>query len=337
MKLGLIGLGRMGAGIAARLGAAGIECVVHDVSPQARAAVCAPATVSVAESPSALVARLPAPRAIWLMVPAAAVDDALQSVLPHLEAGDIVIDGGNSHPAEAGPRAARCAGLGVRFLDVGTSGGIHGRDRGYCLMIGGDPQAVQALAPVFEALAPGSDAAPPLAATVVRVAGSESRGWLHCGPTGAGHFAKMVHNGIEYGLMAAYAEGFNLLARAGGSFAATAAPAPDAPAPATLDVAAIAELWRHGSVIGSWLLDLAATELAADPALGDASPRVGDSGEGRWVVQSAVDLGVPVPVMAAALFSRFDSRGESEFADRVLSAMRRAFGGHGGAQPPPRS
>ena len=335
MRLGLVGLGRMGAGIAARLGRAGIDCIVHDASEQAAATAAALDRVTLAASPAALAGLLPAPRAVWLMVPAVAVDDAIDALLPHLDAGDTLIDGGNSHYLEATRRAAKLAARGVHFLDVGTSGGIHGNQRGFCLMIGGSERAVQTLAPVFEALAPGESAAPARAVPPGRPGGTERRGWLHCGPTGSGHFVKMVHNGIEYGLMAAYAEGFNLLARAGTSLAG-----PDAPsgkfAPA-LDVAAIAELWRRGSVIGSWLLDLSAEALAADPALSRDSPRVGDSGEGRWVVQSAVELGVPVPVMAAALFSRFDSRGESDFADRMLSAMRRAYGGHGGAPTPPES
>lgn len=322
MQLGLIGLGKMGFNMRQRLRDGGHEVVGYDPRPE----------VSDVATLAELAAALAAPRVVWVMVPSGPItNETITALGDVLDPGDLVVDGGNSRYTEAAPRAARLAARGVHFLDVGTSGGIHGRHRGYCLMIGGDAQAVRLLTPVFEALAPGGPAPIP-DASARRVTGTEARGWLHCGPTGAGHFVKMVHNGIEYGLMAAYAEGFNLLSRVGGSLASDSPMSPDTPG--TPDVAAIAELWRRGSVIGSWLLDLAAAELAADPELSEASPRVGDSGEGRWVVQSAVELGVPVPVMAAALFSRFDSRGESEFADRVLSAMRKAFGGHGGAAPP---
>jgi len=265
------------------------------------------------------------------MVPAAVVDRSLADLVPHLSPGDVVVDGGNSFHADSARRARELAAKGVHFLDVGTSGGVWGLERGYCLMVGGEPAAVALLEPVFAALAPPRDAVP---ATPGRKPGGADRGWLHCGPSGAGHFVKMVHNGIEYGLMAAYAEGLNLLHHAGAGKAAREADAETAPLSdphryqLTLDVAEIAELWRRGSVVASWLLDLTAGALAADPALGGYQGRVSDSGEGRWTVQAALDTSTPVPVLAAALFQRFTSRGESDWGDRVLSAMRAGFGGH---------
>lgn len=326
MKIGLIGLGRMGAGIARRLLAAGHEVAGADADPGAAARLAAEG-LEAATDPPDLVRRLARPRALWLMVPAAAVDAALEGLLPHLDPGDLVVDGGNSHFRDSLERARRLAESGVEFVDAGTSGGVFGREAGFCLMLGGPAAAVARLEPVLDALAPGPDAAP-------RTRGRqgppspEERGWLHCGGPGAGHFVKMVHNAIEYGLMAAYAEGFALLERGGAGLAAGGSSPELAPYRFDLSLDRIAELWRRGSVIRSWLLDLAAEALQADPELADLKGRVGDSGEGRWALRASLDLGVPVPVTAAALFDRFESRGEGEFAHRLLSALRRAFGGH---------
>jgi 6-phosphogluconate dehydrogenase len=331
----MIGLGRMGGNMVRRLLRGGVSCVVYDPVPAAAGPLVREGAVA-ASSAADLVARLPAPRAVWLMVPAAVVDRSLADLAPHLAPGDVVVDGGNSFHGDSARRAGELASRGVRFLDVGTSGGIWGLERGYCLMVGGEPEAVQRLEPVFAALAPPRDSA---AATPGRRPGGAERGWLHCGPSGAGHFVKMVHNGIEYGLMAAYAEGLNLLHHAGCGKAARAADAETAPLADphryryALDVAEIAELWRRGSVVASWLLDLTAAALASDPALDGYEGRVSDSGEGRWTVQAALDTATPVPVLAAALFQRFSSRGESDWADRVLSAMRAAFGGHAERKP----
>jgi 6-phosphogluconate dehydrogenase len=310
MQLGMIGLGRMGANMARRLIRGGHTCVVYDVDPKAVALLEAEGATA-SSSPRELVERLASPRALWLMVPAAFVDDTLERFVPLLEAGDVLIDGGNSDYREAPRRAQRLATSKVHWLDVGTSGGVWGQERGYCLMIGGDTGAFARLEPIFAALAPAQDAAPRTPDKSGEPAPGE-RGYLHCGGSGAGHFVKMVHNGIEYGLMAAYAEGLNLLRHAEHGF----------------DLAAIAELWRRGSVIGSWLLDLAAHALAQDPTLAKFPTQVADSGEGRWTVETAVELGVPVPVLADALFARFASRGEGDFAGRVLSALRFEFGGH---------
>ena len=295
MQLGIVGLGRMGANIARRLMRAGHTCVVHDVASDAIDTV-AREGATAAKTVDALVSALAAPRAVWIMVPADAVEATLAKLEPLLKSGDVVIDGGNSHYAEAVRRAASLAKRGIHFLDVGTSGGVWGLENGYCLTIGGEESVVERMEPIFAALAPHD-------------------GHLHCGPAGAGHFVKMVHNGIEYGVMAAYAEGLNLLHHAetvGYRF----------------DVRAIAETWRQGSVIRSWLLDLIARALAKDPQLSTLQGFVSDSGEGRWTVQAAVDASVPVPVLSAALFARFSSRGEDNFANRLLSAMRREFGGH---------
>jgi 6-phosphogluconate dehydrogenase len=267
------------------------------------------------------------------MVPAARVDEVAAALRPSLAAGDVVIDGGNSHFPDAIRRAADFGAGRIHWLDVGTSGGVFGLERGYCLMVGGDAAAVSRLGTVFDALAPGTEAAPRTPGRS-RSDSSAERGWLHCGPPGAGHFVKMVHNGIEYGLMTAYAEGLNLLHHANDGADARSADAETSPLAHperyryAIDVAEVAELWRRGSVIGSWLLDLTAQELAADPKLAGFHGSVSDSGEGRWTVQAAVDVGVPVPVLASALFDRFASRGEAEFGHRVLSAMRHAFGGH---------
>ena len=309
MQLGMVGLGRMGGAMVQRLLAGGHACVVFDA---AAASVAASAELGARPSHSLreLTAQLAAPRVVWLMVPAPAVDAVLDDLTPHLQAGDIVVDGGNTHYVDDARRAATLAARGIHFVDAGVSGGVWGRERGYCLMIGGDLAIVRHLDPIFATLAPGGDA---------NATSTASRGYLHCGAIGAGHFVKMVHNGIEYGLMAAYAEGFNLLAHAKDyNFVARD----------------IAEVWRHGSVIGSWLLDLTARALAADPELHGFAGRVADSGEGRWAAHAAIDSTTPSPVLTAALFQRFTSRGESDFADRLLSAMRQQFGGH--IEPPAR-
>ncbi|HET9577864.1 MAG TPA: decarboxylating 6-phosphogluconate dehydrogenase [Usitatibacter sp.] len=309
MQLGMIGLGRMGANLVRRLMRAGHDCVVHDVSAAAAQAL-EKEGARPAASLQELVSRLSSPRAIWIMVPAGAVDATIDALAPHLSAGDIVIDGGNSNYVDDARRAQALSGRGVRYVDVGTSGGVWGLENGYCLMVGGERAVVEHLQPLLEALAPGEDAAP---ATVARsTRGTAERGYLHCGPVGAGHFVKMAHNGIEYGVMAALAEGFNLMHR---GFPG-------------LDVAEIAELWRRGSVVRSWLLDLVAEALARDPKLDGFAGVVSDSGEGRWALHTAIDASVPAPVLSAALFSRYASRGQDEFANRLLSAMRSEFGGH---------
>jgi 6-phosphogluconate dehydrogenase len=334
MQLGMVGLGRMGANMVRRLAARGHECVVHDVRPEAAQALAGEADAIVAAgSPAELAARLTPPRAVWVMVPAGRVDETLSTLRPHLSRGDVVVDGGNSRWSDALRRARELAADGIAFVDAGTSGGVSGRERGYCLMVGGETAAVARLAPIFDALAPGVAAAP-------RTEGRggpprpEERGWLHCGPSGAGHFVKMVHNGIEYGLMAAYAEGLNVLRHAGVGAAAAEPDAETSPLEHPehyryeLDVAAIAELWRRGSVVSSWLLDLVAHALHEDPRLEGFAGRVSDSGEGRWTLEAAIDVGAPASVLAAALFERFASRGEADFARRVLSALRAEFGGH---------
>jgi 6-phosphogluconate dehydrogenase len=297
----MIGVGRMGANMVQRLLADGHQCVVYDQDKTAQAELVS-AGAAPADRLESLIASLESPRVIWIMVPAAAVDDVIGQLDNILEAGDTVIDGGNSNFQDDGLRAEMLAASKINYVDVGTSGGVWGRERGYCLMIGGDKQVVQQLDPLFKSLAPAAD-----------------RGYLHCGGHGAGHFVKMVHNGIEYGLMAAYAEGFAMLDKA--------AQTDTAP---MLDVnsAEVAEVWRHGSVVGSWLLDLAADALHEDPSLQNFGGEVADSGEGRWFVKTATDLGIPAHVITAALFERFSSRGEATYANRVLSAMRFAFGGH---------
>jgi 6-phosphogluconate dehydrogenase len=332
VQLGMIGLGRMGANMVRRLLRAGHACVAHDVSAAAVDALAAEGAVP-AHTLDELVARCAAPRAIWLMVPVAHVDETLAKLVPLLAPGDVLIDGGNSHYPDDLRHAASLRERGLHFVDVGTSGGVFGLERGYCLMVGGDDEAVARLAPIFESLAPGEAAAPPTAGRT-RTDSTAARGWLHCGPPGAGHFVKMVHNGIEYGLMAAYAEGLNVLRHADAGLRPREKDAETTPLAHPelyqyrFDLAEIAELWRRGSVIGSWLLDLTAQAFAANPALDGFAGRVADSGEGRWTVQAAIDESVPVPVLSAALFDRFASRGEAEFAHQVLSAMRRAFGGH---------
>jgi 6-phosphogluconate dehydrogenase len=328
----MVGLGRMGAGMSERLIRAGHEVVGYDRSAEAVAGAAERGAVAVG-SAEALVASLEAPRVVWFMLPAAVTGAAIDEVAALLSPGDIVVDGGNGHYHEDIARARALAVHDIAHIDAGVSGGVWGLERGYCLMVGGDDSAVATLSPIFEALAPGVDSAP-------RTPGREGdtttfeRGWLHCGPPGAGHFVKMVHNGIEYGLMAAYAEGLGVLRHANAGSEERAADAETAPLadPALyrydIDVAAVTELWRRGSVVESWLLDLTAQELVADPSLAGFSGRVSDSGEGRWTLQAAVDEGVPTPVLAAALFSRFASQGSDEFSNKVLSAMRKGFGGH---------
>jgi 6-phosphogluconate dehydrogenase len=329
--LGMIGLGRMGGNMARRLARAGVSTVVYDTLPDAVRALAGPGLTGAATLPD-LVAKLPAPRAVWIMVPAAVVDGVVDALAPLLGAGDVIVDGGNSYYRDDVRRAAALGKRGIHYLDVGVSGGIAGFERGYCLMIGGDAAAAHSLEPVFEALAPGPDAQ--IEAGREPAADSARRGWLHCGASGAGHFVKMIHNGIEYGVMAAYAEGLNILHTADigrREHAKDAETAPLAAAPYyqyDFDVARITELWRHGSVISSWLLDLTARALRDDPKLAEFGGRVSDSGEGRWTLAAAIDEGVPAPVISAALFSRFQSRGNAGFADRVLSAMRKQFGGH---------
>lgn len=324
MELGMIGLGRMGANMTRRLLRAGHQCVVWNKEPgpaETLAGEGATAAVSMAD----LVGRLAAPRAVWLMVPSAAVDGLVGELAPLLERGDCIIDGGNSPFENAIRHAQELAPQGIDFIDVGTSGGVWGLERGYCLMVGGAEASARRLEPIFRALAPGRGAVAPVAVPAAGATASE--GYLYCGPPGAGHFVKMVHNGIEYGIMAAYAEGFNLLqhANAGNT---TARPDHAERYRYDLDLPAIAELWRRGSVISSWLLDLTATALAADPALAAFEGRVPDSGEGRWTLKAAIDTATPVPVLSAALYSRFASRGEAELAGKLLSAMRWQFGGH---------
>ena len=322
MQLGMVGLGRMGANMTKRLEAAGHEIKTFD-----------PNVDSTASTPEELVRQLDAPRSVWLMVPAGIVDSVVSQFAPHLQEGDTIVDGGNSYYVDDLRRQKKLRERGIHYVDVGVSGGVFGLARGYCLMVGGDDEAVERLEPVLEVLAPGVDAAP-------RTPGRdgepspEEQGWLHCGPTGAGHFVKMVHNGIEYGLMQAYAEGMNVLKHANIGLHMQETDAETTPLrdpdhyKYELDVAAIAELWRRGSVISSWLLDLTAQALHESPNLDDYAGHVSDSGEGRWTVQAAVETGVPAPVLAASLFDRFASRGEADWGNRVLSAMRNAFGGH---------
>jgi len=318
----MVGLGRMGANMTKRLEAAGHEIKTFD-----------PNVDSTASTPEELVQQLDAPRSVWLMVPAGIVDSVVSQFAPHLQEGDTIVDGGNSYYVDDLRRQKKLRERGIHYVDVGVSGGVFGLARGYCLMVGGDGEAVERLEPVLEVLAPGVDAAP-------RTPGRdgepspEEQGWLHCGPTGAGHFVKMVHNGIEYGLMQAYAEGMNVLKHANIGLHMQETDAETTPLrdpdhyKYELDVAAIAELWRRGSVISSWLLDLTAQALHESPNLDDYAGHVSDSGEGRWTVQAAVETGVPAPVLAASLFDRFASRGEADWGNRVLSAMRNAFGGH---------
>jgi len=333
MQLGMIGLGRMGANMARRLSRAGHECVVYDVSAPAVEALAREGATGTASLP-AFVKALGRPRTVWIMVPAAIVDATLGSLAPLLERDDVIIDGGNSHYHDDIRRAGELAARGLHYVDVGTSGGVWGLERGYCLMIGGEAPVVKRLDPIFASLAPGLGEIPRTPGRE-SIGGTAEHGYLHCGPNGAGHFVKMVHNGIEYGLMQAYAEGLNVLRHANaGSATASAADAETAPLRNPehyrydLDLREIAEVWRRGSVVASWLLDLTASALTKSPDLGAFSGRVSDSGEGRWTIAAAIDEGVPVPVLSAALHERFSSRGSGEFSAKVLSALRFEFGGH---------
>ncbi|BBL73862.1 phosphogluconate dehydrogenase (NAD(+)-dependent, decarboxylating) [Methylomagnum ishizawai] len=331
MQLGMIGLGRMGANMVRRLMKGGHDCVVFDASPDAVQALAAEGATG-ADSLQAFVAALQPPRAVWVMVPAGVVDGMVAEVKALLEPGDILIDGGNSYYIDDIRRAEELAQDGLRYLDVGTSGGVWGLERGYCLMIGGDTAAVQSLDPIFKTLAPGQGDIPPAPGRVA--GGTAEQGYLHCGPAGAGHFVKMIHNGIEYGMMAAFAEGFNIMKRANIGKADHAHDAETTPLrhpehyQYDLPLADIAELWRRGSVVASWLLDLTANALTESPALEEFSGKVSDSGEGRWTIHAAIDQGTPAPVLSASAFQRFASRGEDEFACKLLSALRYQFGGH---------
>jgi 6-phosphogluconate dehydrogenase len=333
MQIGMIGLGRMGANMVRRLIRMGHSCVVFNRSPQPVQELVKEKAIG-ATSLADLVKKLEKPRAIWLMVPAAVVDDTIADLLPHLESGDILIDGGNSYYIDDLRRAKQLASQNVHYVDVGTSGGVWGLERGYCMMIGGETQVVQRLDPIFAALAPGKGDIP---RTVGRekIGGTAEQGYLHCGSNGAGHFVKMVHNGIEYGVMAAYAEGISILRKANvGKQADAAADAETTPLrnpehyQYDMNLPDIAEVWRRGSVIASWLLDLTAGALLRDPSLSKFAGRVSDSGEGRWTIKAAIDEAVPAPVLTTALYERFSSRGEADFANKLLSAMRYQFGGH---------
>ena len=332
MQIGMIGLGRMGANMVRRLLRGGQQCVVFDRSPKAVEEVVREKATG-ASSLADFVKQLQKPRAVWLMVPAAVVDTTIADLLPHLEADDILIDGGNSYYVDDIRRAKELAVKRINYVDVGTSGGVWGLDRGYCMMIGGPKQVVQHLDPIFSTLAPGIGDVPRTPGRE-NLGGTAEQGYLHCGPSGAGHFVKMVHNGIEYGLMAAYAEGLAILRDANIGKQQHEIDAETTPLrnpehyQYDFNVRDVAEVWRRGSVIASWLLDLTAGSLVKDPYLAQFSGRVSDSGEGRWTVKAAIDEAVPIPVLSAALYQRFSSRGEAEYADRLLSAMRFGFGGH---------
>ena len=333
MQLGMIGLGRMGANMVRRLMRKGHHCVVFDRSLNAVNELVkekAEGAASLAE----FVKKLEKPRAAWLMVPAAVVDQTIADLLPHLEAGDILIDGGNSYYVDDIRRAKEISPRKIHYVDVGTSGGVFGLERGYCMMIGGENEVVKRLDPIFSTLAPGTGDVPRTPGRE-KIGGTAEQGYLHCGPNGAGHFVKMVHNGIEYGIMAAYAEGLGILRGANvGKQAAAAADAETTPLrdpelyQYDLNLRDVTEVWRRGSVIASWLLDLTATALTQDPELSNFAGRVSDSGEGRWTIKAAIDEAVPAPVLTTALYERFSSRGEADFANKILSAMRYEFGGH---------
>jgi 6-phosphogluconate dehydrogenase len=332
MQLGMIGLGRMGGNMARRLLQSGHQCVVYDGSANAVAELVKEKAIGT-RSLVDFVKKLSKPRVVWLMVPTGAVDNVIADLLPHIERGDILVDGGNSYYIDDIRRAKNLTSKGIHYLDVGTSGGVWGLERGYCMMIGGEVEAVKHLDPIFAALAPGRGNIPRTLGRE-KVNGTSEQGYLHCGPQGAGHFVKMVHNGIEYGVMAAYAEGLGVLKAANvgkktGAIDAETTPLRD-PEHYQYDfnLPEIAEVWRRGSVIASWLLDLMATSLIQDPALSKFSGRVSDSGEGRWTIKAAIDEGVPAHVLSSALYERFSSRGEADFADKLLSAMRYQFGGH---------
>ena len=332
MQLGMIGLGRMGSNMVRRLMQAGHQCVVYDLDPEAVQAVAKDGAVA-ATSLADLASKLTSPRTVWMMVPAAVVDPTLKTLVPLLGADDVIIDGGNSYYHDDIRRAAELKEKGIHYVDAGTSGGVWGAERGYCLMIGGDEAVVKRIDPVFKALAPDIEEASRTPGRE-KVGGTAEHGYLHCGPSGAGHFVKMVHNGIEYGIMASYAEGLNILKHANVGKQQRTADAETAPLrhpehyPYDLNLADIAEVWRRGSVIASWLLDLTAAALLDSPDLAKFAGRVSDSGEGRWTIAAAIDESVPAPVLSAALYERFSSRGEADFGDKVLSALRYQFGGH---------
>ena len=332
MQLGMIGLGRMGANMVRRLIGGGHTCVVFDRAPQAVAGLAKENAVG-ASSLADFAAKLVKPRAVWLMVPAAAVDATIADLLPLLEKDDVLIDGGNSHYVDDIRRAKELATKGIHYVDVGTSGGVWGLERGYCMMIGGERDVVERLDPIFKRLAPGRGDVPRTPGRE-KAKGTAEEGYLHCGPNGAGHFVKMVHNGIEYGLMAAYAEGLGILRAANVGNGTHAADAETTPLREPehyrydMNLADIAEVWRRGSVVASWLLDLTAAALLEDPGLANYAGRVSDSGEGRWTIKAAIDEAVPAPVLTTALYERFSSRGEADFQNKLLSAMRFQFGGH---------
>jgi 6-phosphogluconate dehydrogenase len=332
MQLGMIGLGRMGANMVRRLLKQGHQCVVFDRSPKVVKELVEEKAVG-ASSLADLVKKLDKPRAVWLMVPAAVVDQSIADLLPLLEAGDILIDGGNSYYVDDIRRAKELASKKINYVDVGTSGGVWGLERGYCMMIGGPDQAVKRLDPIFKTLAPGRGDVPRTAGRD-KLGGTAEEGYLHCGPSGAGHFVKMVHNGIEYGIMAAYAEGLGVLRSANIGKHTHEVDAETTPLrdpehyQYDLNLRDVAEVWRRGSVIASWLLDLTAEALVKDSELGEFAGRVSDSGEGRWTIKAAIDEAVPVPVLTTALYERFTSRGEADYQDKLLSAMRFGFGGH---------
>lgn len=332
MQLGMIGLGRMGANMVRRLIRGGHQCVVFDASPASVEAL-AKEGATPAKSLDDFAAKLKPPRAAWLMVPAAVVDGSLKDLAPRFQKDDVIIDGGNSYYIDDIRRSKELGGKGIHYLDVGTSGGVWGLERGYCMMIGGPTPAVQRLDPIFKTLAPGRGDVPRTPGRE-KSGGTAEEGYLHCGPSGAGHFVKMVHNGIEYGIMAAYAEGLNILHKANVGKKSREVDAETTPLREPehyqydMPLSDVTEVWRRGSVIASWLLDLTAAALLEDPKLEKFAGRVSDSGEGRWTIHAAIDEGVPTPVLSASLYSRFSSRGEDEYANKVLSAMRFAFGGH---------
>jgi 6-phosphogluconate dehydrogenase len=332
MQLGMIGLGRMGANLVRRLMRDGHQCVAFDRNADAVKGLAAEGATG-ASSLADFVAKLEKPRAVWIMVPAGAVQSTIDSLRPLLEPGDILIDGGNSYYRDDIDRAGHLLAENLHYVDVGTSGGVYGLERGFCLMIGGEPEPVQYLDPVFKSLAPGSGSAAPTPSRT-RKDGTAQDGYLHCGPNGAGHFVKMVHNGIEYGMMAAIAEGLNIIKHADAGKRSEEVDAETAPLrdpqyyQYTIDVGEVAEVWRRGSVVGSWLIDLTADALAKSPDLADFTGRVSDSGEGRWTVAAAVDTGVPAPIITDSLYDRFESRENGAFSDKILSALRSEFGGH---------
>ena len=333
MQIGMIGLGRMGANMVRRLIRKGHSCVVFNRSPQAVKELVKEKAIG-ATSLADVVKKLETPRVIWMMVPAAVVDDTIADLSPYLDAGDILIDGGNSYYVDDLRRAKQLTSQKIHYVDVGTSGGVWGLERGYCMMIGGEAEVVKRLDPIFAALAPGIGAIPRTTGRE-KIDGTAEQGYLHCGPNGAGHFVKMVHNGIEYGIMAAYAEGLSILRKANvGKQANSPADAETTPLrdpehyQYDMNLRDIAEVWRRGSVIASWLLDLTAIALLQDPSLSKFAGRVSDSGEGRWTIKASIDEAVPSPVLTTALYERFSSRGEADFANKILSAMRYEFGGH---------